>query len=142
MDHAPAENANCRGNVRYGVTSDGRGDHPRLLLFDPEAVVQGRASILQEARLASRTSSVASSILPPIVTGRPPAMSLGLCGGCTLRVMCWCGAGLEGLDDEHAAATPSRVSRRPITRRWHFLSHHSPAMAAVHSAAAPLDNTR
>jgi hypothetical protein len=45
---------------------------------------------------------------------------------CTLRVMCGCGAGLEGLDDEHGAATPSRVPRGPITRRWHLLRHHSP----------------
>jgi alpha/beta hydrolase fold len=69
-----------RGLLR--VTSDGRGSRRRLLLLDPEAVVQGRTSILQEARLASPyPQSVASSILPPIVTGRPPAMSLGLCGG-------------------------------------------------------------
>jgi hypothetical protein len=40
-----------RGLLR--VTSDGRGSRRRLLLLDPEAVVQGRTSILQEARLAS-----------------------------------------------------------------------------------------
>ena len=64
-----------------GVTSGGRCGHGRFLLFDPEAVVQVRTRILQEARLAApypkcaaRTPSAATRI-PCACScriGRPP----------------------------------------------------------------------
>jgi hypothetical protein len=47
---------------RLGVTTGGRLCQFRLLLSDPEAVAQGRTSILQEARLASPYPKCAASI--------------------------------------------------------------------------------
>jgi hypothetical protein len=47
---------------RFGSTCDRRGGHYRFLLFDPEAAVQNRACILQEARLVSLYPKCAASI--------------------------------------------------------------------------------
>jgi hypothetical protein len=101
------------------------------LLFETQAVVQDRTSLLLGPAWPHRTPSVASSIPPPIVTGRPPAISLRAMPWCALGLCLGSGAGLEDLTDEHGAATPSCVSRRPITRRWPLLSDHSPAITRL-----------
>jgi hypothetical protein len=69
------------GRMPLWVTKGGCGGHCRFLLFDLEAVVQGRTSILQEARLASPYPECAASIPSAVIripwacswrTGRPP----------------------------------------------------------------------
>jgi hypothetical protein len=63
-----------RGMAWHRVTSGGRRDACSFLLFDPDAVGQGRSSILQEARLASPHPKSAATI-PSAATGIPCACS-------------------------------------------------------------------
>ena len=52
----------CSDNGRPRVTNGGCAGHFRFLLSDPEAVVQSRTCLLQEARLASPDPQCAASI--------------------------------------------------------------------------------
>jgi hypothetical protein len=111
-------------------TSDGRRGRCRLPLFDPEAVVQDRTSILQEARLGSTYRKCIANIpsaatrIPcacSCLTGRPP-QPCRIAHSRTLRcrpTTCQMQepAGLEMPPSASCSNVPAPASQRPIRDR-------------------------
>jgi hypothetical protein len=92
----------------HWVTSDGRGGHRRCLLFDPQAVVQGRTSFVQEARLWDELYPAEQARIMRLLIERIDVAPDGI--SVTLHA-----AGIRSLVAELAdQATPALLASEPV----------------------------